>query len=274
MTAAFFVAIIRKRRNSILDLFRNYELAVKKRTNACDFLSASGNFGRDVLGDEKMFNFLTYSKKLEYAAEVDGGTMEMPYLLYAPDGYENMESLPIVLFLHGDKETWTEETSDTAILQKIINDGKFPCVILVPKSSRNWCDWQAATVANKLTKEIISAYNCDPNRLYVIGFSMGAFAIYDFIGHEADNNGIAAAVSIGGAYMFELVENIKNVPLWIFYGNNDYNVEEYSKKMVAELDKAGGNNHKSTDYTNTDNVVNFICEKTDLFDWLFSQKKN
>ena len=220
----------------------------------------------------KQINFLSDSKKLTYTAEVDGGIMEMPYLLYAPDGYENMGPLPIVLFLHGDNETWVDETSDTAILQKIMDAVKFPCIILAPKSSRNWCDWQPATVANRLTKEIMGAYNCDPDRYYIIGFGMGAFAIYDFIGHNADNNGIAGAVSIGGAYMFELIENIKNVPLWIFYGDNDYEAENYSKKMVAELEKAGGN-YKSTDYTNADNVIIFICDETDLFAWLFAQKR-
>ena len=217
--------------------------------------------------------FLHDSKKLTYTAEVDGGMMEMPYLLYVPDGYENMGPLPIVLFLHGDNETWADETSDTEILRKIINDGNFPCIILAPKSSRNWCDWQPATVAGKLTKEIMNTYNCDPDRYYIMGFGMGAFAIYDFIGHEADS-GIAGAVTIGGAYMFELVANIKNVPLWIFYGDNDYEVENYSKKMVAELEKAGGCKHKSTDYTSAENKINFICGETDLLHWLFMQKRS
>ena len=103
---------------------------------------------------------------------------------------------------------------------------------------------------------------------------MGAFAVYDFIGHEADNNGIAGAVTIGGAYMFELIENIKNIPLWIFYGDSDYKAEQYSKKMVAELEKAGGKLYKSTDYTNAANKIDFICGETDLFDWLFAQKKS
>ena len=88
-----------------------------------------------------MANFLNDSKKLTYSAEVDGETMAMSYLLFAPDGYENMGPLPIVLFLHGGEETWVNGTSKTAILQKIIDDGKFPCIILTPKSSRNWCDW-------------------------------------------------------------------------------------------------------------------------------------
>ena len=62
------------------------------------------------------------------------------------------------------------------------------------------------------------------------------------IEHEADNKGIACAVTIGGAYMSELVENFKWVPLWIIYGDSDYNMEEYTKKMVAELNGVGGIN--------------------------------
>jgi len=220
-----------------------------------------------------MTNFLADSKKLAYTAEVDGNTMNMDYLLYTSDDYK--EPLPIVLFLHENGEEWSDETSDTAILQKVIDDGKFPCIIVAPKciSDCNWCDWQMATLALGIINEIKDAYNCDSDRFYVMGFGMGAFAIYDLIGHEADNNGIAGAVTIGGAYMFDLIENIKNVPLWIFYGDSDYEVENYSKKMVAELDKLGGKNHKSTDYTNAVNKINFICGETDLFNWLFAQSK-
>ena len=221
----------------------------------------------------KQDNFLKDSKKLNYTAEVDGSKMDTPYRLYLPDGYENMGQLPIILFLHENGETWTDETSDTAILQKLIDDGRFPCIILAPVTDRSWCDWQPATVALKLTKEIINTYNCNPDKFYVVGFGMGAFAVYDFIGHKADNNGIAAAVSVGGAYMFELIKNIKNVPLWIFYSDNDFEVENYSKKMVVELDKAGGKNHKSTEYTNAANKIDFICGETNLFVWLFEQHR-
>ena len=210
-------------------------------------------------------NFLNDSKKLTYTAEVDGSTMNMNYLLFTPDGYEKMEPLPIILFLHDNGETWSDGTSDTEILQKLIDNDKFPCIILAPKSNRNWCDWQPATIANKLTKEIMSTYNCDPDRFYIMGFGMGAFAIYDFIGHTTDNGGIAGAVTIGGAYMFELIENIKNVPLWIFYGDSDYNVEKYSKRMVAELEKVRGNKYKSTDYTGADNEIDFIYFRNIFF---------
>ncbi|MCL2546648.1 MAG: hypothetical protein FWE06_05565 [Oscillospiraceae bacterium] len=221
-----------------------------------------------------MANFLNDSKKLTYTAEVDGSTMNMEYRLFAPDGYESMGQLPIVLFLHENGETWTDGTSDTKILQKLIDDGKFPCVILAPITNANWCDWQPATVAVKLTKEMINTYNCDPDRLYIMGVGMGAFAIYDFIGHEADNNGIAGAITIGGAYMFELIENIKKVPLWIFYGDSDYEPENYSKKMVAELTKIGSANHKSTDYSAADNKIDFLCDEIDLFAWLFEQNRS
>ena len=237
-------------------------------------IEAIEQFEKILKKEKKMINFLNDSKKLTYTAEVDGGIMNMSYLLFAPNGYENMESLPIVLFLHGNGETWSDETSETLILQKMINDSEFSCIIIAPKciSERNWCDWQMATLALGLTNEIKNAYNCDSERFYIIGFEMGAYAIYDLIGFEPHNNGVAGAVTIGGAYMYELIENIKRVPLWVFYGDRDYSSSD-SKKMVAELEKAGGN-YKSTDYTSVDNMINFICDETDLFIWLFAQKNS
>ena len=219
-------------------------------------------------------NFLNDSKKLTYTAEVDGSKMGMSYIVYAPDDYENMDALPLILFLHGGDEIWETGTSATVILQKLIDNGRFPCILVAPKciSDCNWCDWQMATLALGIISEVKNTYNCDSKRFYIIGYEMGAYAVYDFIGHEANNNGIAAAVSIGGAYMHDLIENIKKVPLWIFYGDSDYNVEEYSKKMIEELEKAGGN-YKSTDYTGIDNIFSFICDETDLFEWIFLQRK-
>jgi len=49
-----------------------------------------------------MPSFLRDSKELIYTAEVDGSLMDMSYLLFAPEGYVKMDSLPIMLFLHGD----------------------------------------------------------------------------------------------------------------------------------------------------------------------------
>jgi len=219
-----------------------------------------------------MSNFLHDSIKQKFSIEVDGTIMDMPYLIFAPNGYESMEALPIVLYLHDNNEIWSDESSDIQLLQKILDD-KSPCIILAPKTNQNWCDWQPATVAIKLAKEVMETYKCDVDRLYIIGVGMGAFAVYDFIGHESDNNGIAAAVTIGGAYMFELVENIKNVPLWVFYGASDFEPENYSLKMIDELNKAGGANHTSTDYSNSANRISFICNETDMVSWLLAQKR-
>jgi len=234
-------------------------------TNKTEVFEMTGNHNID---------FLDGAKELTYTAEVDGGIKEMSYLLLVPDGYENMEPLPVVLFLHGTTETWVNGTSETAILQRLIDTNKFPCVILVPKCipGGNWCDWQMATLALGIADEVKNVYNCDSDKFYIIGFEMGAYAVYDFIGHEADNNGIAAAVSVGGAYMYELIDNIKNVPLWIFYGDGDHSSED-SMRMADELKKAGGNKFKATDYSGADNVIEFICGETDLFDWLFAQRK-
>ena len=219
-----------------------------------------------------MNDFLNDSIKQTFSTDVDGNVMDMPYLLFVPNGYGSMGALPIILYLHENNETWSDESSDIKLLQKILDD-KYPCIVLAPVTKQNWCDWQPATLAINLTREVMNTYKCDVDRLYLIGVGMGAFAIYDFIGHESDNNGIAAAVTIGGAYMFELVENIKNVPLWIFYGASDYEPENYSLKMIAELSKAGGENHKSTDYSNIANKINFICNETDMVSWLFAQKR-
>jgi predicted peptidase len=237
-----------------------------------------------------MINFLKGSKQLTYIAENaendgNGNKLEVPYLLHLPDGYENMGALPIILFLQcsntnnncgsanngcdgiADSATWP---ADAVIFQKMIEDGKFPCIIIAPKLY-NWCEPEGLNSASGIISGVKKAYNCDAGRVYIIGTACGAYGLYDYIGHAEDTNGIAAAVSIGGAYMCELIENIKKVPLWICYNEDDSN----SKEMIETVQKAGGKVQSTdyTNYTNAENHLSFIGEQTELFNWLFAQKR-
>jgi predicted peptidase len=219
--------------------------------------------------EKKKMNFLNDAKQLTYKTEHNGNKTEVPYLLYLPEGYENMGALPVILFLQcgnsdntcgptnngcgNPDDAWPVWPADTVIFQKIIESGKFPCIIAAPKYN-NWCDPEAVDSAWYIIDGIKKTYKCDPDRVYLMGIRCGAYGLYDYIGHEEDNNGIAAAVSIGGAYMFESVENISKVPLWICHDESDDN----SKKMIEAVRQAGGK-VQSTDYTNADNKHYLHC---------------
>jgi hypothetical protein len=68
--------------------------------------------------------------------------------------------------------------------------------------------------------------------------------------------------------VFDNVETIKKLPLWICYSEGDGD----SKKMIETVQQAGGT-VQSTDYTNADNPLSYIADQTELFNWLFAQKR-
>jgi len=226
-----------------------------------------------------MTNFLNNAERLTYK----GGKGEVPYLLHLPEGHEEMGALPVIMLLScgnsdntcgsanngcGNKENaWQAWPADTVIFNKLIDD-KFPCIIVAPKCN-NWCEPEAADSAWYIIDGIKKTYNCDPNRVYIIGTRCGAFGLYDYIGIESDNYGIAAAVSIDGAYMFDLINNIKKVPLWVCHRVEDEN----SKKMIEAVQKVGGK-VQSTVFTSANDFINVGCTETELFTWLFAQRKD
>jgi predicted peptidase len=226
---------------------------------------------------------LIMDKQLIYTTKNNGKTVEVPYLLKLPDGYENMDSLPVILFFScGNSDNtcspanngcgnpngeWPVWPHDTAIFDKMIDSGKFPCIIVAPMFN-NWCEPLAVDSAWYIIDGIKKEYNCDPNRVYIMGTRCGAFGLYDYIGLESDNYGIAAAISIGGAYMFEHANNIKNIPLWVCHTESDGN----SKKMIDPVQKAGGK-VQSTVYSQVDDPISFFAEQIEMFEWLLSQKK-
>ncbi len=196
----------------------------------------------------------------------------LKYLIYLPKDYDQKESWPVLLFLHG-----SGERGDNLDLvkkhgpPKLIGTGKqFPLIVVSPQCPNGrW--WEAVELAT-LLDEIVEKYKVDQDRIYVTGLSMGGFGTWSLA--EYQPNRFAAIVPICGGGEVYWSETLAHLPVWAFHGAKDTAVPtERSKQMVEALKKDGGN-PKFTIYPDAGHDSWTQAYNTpELYEWLLQQKR-
>ncbi|MDP6058174.1 MAG: PHB depolymerase family esterase, partial [Pirellulaceae bacterium] len=164
----------------------------------------------------------------------------MNYLLYLPEEYEERESWPLLLFLHGSGERGDDlERVKVHGPPKLIGQGKnFPFIVVSPQCPKNH-RWQAAELTT-LLDQIEEDHNVDPDRVYVTGLSMGGFGTWALASFAPHRFAAIAPVCGGGETYW--VRDLTHLPTWVFHGGKDQSVPvRRSQEMVDALEKRKGN---------------------------------
>src|SRR3989442_15737646 len=122
---------------------------------------------------------------------------------------------------------------------------RFPCFVLVPQCPRgdSWSGFgRQPTITLKLTMELLDSllgeFRVDPDRLYLVGVSMGGRGVWEALARFPDR--FAAAVPICASGDPVGLEKIKATPIWCFHGGADTTVPvSYARRMMAGLRQAG-----------------------------------
>ena len=138
------------------------------------------------------------------------------------------------------------------------------------QASKN--DAFSPNVLNALLDRMIDVYNVDQERIYITGLSMGGYGTWALAEKIPDR--LAAIAPICGGGHPEKVDNLKNLPIWVFHGSDDMVVPmEESQKMVDALKKAGGK-VKFTVYSGIGHDSWTETYSNDqLYEWLLAQKR-
>lgn len=237
--------------------------------------------------------------------------LKMPYRLFTPNS--NTSKKPLVIFLHGRGDRGTDNGTqiyDSAGLFMNENSllapnmqAKYPCYVLVPQCSdktenEEWAKWvgnspetpfkglgkdgsytmnpfpsESGAAALELIDNIIKTKNIDPNRIYLIGLSMGGFGTWEFTARRPEL--FAAAFPMAGYSDVSQIEKIKHIPYWIFHGNIDeWNPVEGSRTMFKLLIEAKAD-VTYTEYDGANHGASFIkaFNEPELIPWMFSKSK-
>jgi predicted peptidase len=250
-------------------------------------------------------------------SEFDG----LSYRLHPPLDADAAKRYPLVVSLHGAGGGWNK------VLVRNKFQLKHPCFVLVPKTKGTWISPE--TEAPDLSADEISKYSLplqklvqraiariqgdkskdllkvfrlvekiqkdhpvDPNRVYVVGHSMGGMGSWNAVWERPDL--FAAAVPSSGVLPpWKDPSRLVPVPIWAFHGSNDRTVSVEGTRYLFEALKKLAGAMKYTELTGQGHGSNKIafaftgdledrgfvtqlsseaCDETpDVWDWLFGQ---
>lgn len=198
--------------------------------------------------------------------------VQMGYLVYLPKDYEERESWPLLLFLHGAGERGDDlEQVKRHGPPKLIAQGKeFPFVVISPQCPPD--RWWEPTELVALLDDAAGNYKVDPDRVYVTGLSMGGFGTWRLAFFVPNRFAAIAPICGGGEKYWS--KAIAHLPIWAFHGAKDALIPaERSESMVDAVKKDGGN-PKLTIYPDADHDSwTQAYNDPQLYQWLLEQKR-
>ncbi|WP_164674974.1 carboxylesterase family protein [Anditalea andensis] len=215
---------------------------------------------------------------------IDKDEKSLNYRLLEPVDFDSLQRYPLVICLHGSGGEGSDNLKQFAAtwsanyLSKPEIRIKHPSYVFVPQCpvGYNWGGIEGFPNIETLVFETISSltaeYNIDKNRVYIVGYSMGGYGTWNFVGKHPGF--FAAAVPIAGAGNPSITPNLIDTPIWAFHGSGDQLVPvEGSHSMIKALLDAGGSPRYSEFPEKGHNIIAELEENApELFDWLFDQK--
>ena len=221
-----------------------------------------------------------------------GDGVILPYRLLKPKQVESGRVYPLVLFLHGAGERGHNNTSQLmSIPARFAGDEirtRYPCYVVAPQCFWNQ-KWVAVPWGSKshtmpakptswmqgsleLVEVLAKEFPVDPKRIYVTGFSMGGYGVWDALQRRPDL--FAAAVPVCGGGDVALAKTMAGVPIWAFHSVGDPTVPSSRSRDMVEAVKAAGGSPKYTEFPgNNHNSWDPAFADPELLPWLFAQKK-
>ena len=184
---------------------------------------------------------------VQTARPLGSTTSPYGYYEYLPAGYgESTKAFPVLIFLHGlgERGCGTNECRDEKydlrnVLRNgppnLIRDGKWvdltgdKFIVVSPQASAFTPDfaWDPTTL-RQFINHVRSNYRVEERQIYLTGFSLGAFGVWEYLKAYPTNSSIAAAIPVAGKDETgrDLNPNSTlcgavNVPIWAFHSKED-----------------------------------------------------
>lgn len=221
----------------------------------------------------------------------DGGTL--PYRLHVPEHPEPGRLYPLVVHMHGAGSRGTNnvdqiKTGGSDFLRWAASRGE-EFVFVAPQcpKGQTWIasPWSAREHrmeekptpwlgrALEIIEDAVKRYPVDPDRVYVMGISMGGYATWELLQRRPKL--FAAALPCCGGGDTTLAPNLTDVAIWAFHGDADNVVPVYrSQSMVDAIRAAGGRKIRYREYPGVKHnswTPTFTDPK--VFEWLFAQRR-
>lgn len=210
----------------------------------------------------------------------DNTLHDLPYRLLVPAGYTSSTSYPLIIFLHGQGERGTNNTSQmnnnangALALVSTANQAAHPCFMICPQAHIDY-GWNATNEAQIIAviDQLLATYNIDRDRVYVTGLSMGGAGTWDIIQRYPHRFACAVPQSGWGAGNYA---RLVTLPIWAFHAVNDGIVGVAGTDDAVRNTRAAGGRAIYTRYNTGDHGIWPVAYQTPaLLPWMMAQRRN
>ncbi len=174
---------------------------------------------------------------------------EHKYVVFVPPSYSPSKPLPEILFLHGAGERGNDGRVHLNVgLGAMVKarEATFPAIVVFPQCEndrgRVLQGWLAGTSdadrALRILEQVEKDYRVDTKRRILTGWSMGGFGAWSIA--AADPSRWSALAPLAGGGQPEWAEKLKDLPIWVWHGDEDHAVVvNRSREMIEALKTAG-----------------------------------
>ena len=198
---------------------------------------------------------------------------KMQYHYFKPDGLEAGEKYPLLIYVHGAGGRGHDLSIVTFPyrLESYVKDHSMKMIIAAPLCEYdNWFSCFSELIA--WVKYMSTSEQVDPDRVYVMGSSMGGFATWQLL--ECIPEVFAAAAPVCGGGMAWNAYRMKDIPIRAFHGALDTAVDpSESKKMVDMVNATGGHAELIMFPNASHNAWDPAIDQTDLMEWFLKQRR-
>jgi predicted esterase len=163
-----------------------------------------------------------------------------PYRLFVPARYEPAKPAALVVALHGmggDENSMFEAYAEGALKREAERLGFFA---VCPKGRDSASMYRGAAERDVLDviAEVRRDYRIDPDRIYLMGHSMGGFGSWSV---AMNHPGLFAALGpFSGGGNPAGMDKIKHIPQYVVHGDNDKTVSVRMSRVMVEAAKKTG----------------------------------
>ena len=201
----------------------------------------------------------------------------LKYRYSLPPGYDPRRRYPLLVFLHGSGERGHDTTSHLKNgVDRLENQ---PVIAVAPQCPADdtwggsWYGGVSATQGKvvSLVRELGRRRSVDPQRIALLGYSMGAIGLWAIIERHAEL--FSCAVPIAGDLHFESARGLTQFPIWAFNGADDRLVRPEATRRVAKWMAENGGLMRYTEFPGVGHGVwREAFDTPDLLPWILRQR--
>jgi predicted peptidase len=197
---------------------------------------------------------------------------------------DSVKKYPLFIVFHGmgriGKDNKRQVPQGLPLVAEL-EELKVNAIVVQPQTAAGWAGKMedgskpVLSAVVEMIEHFIAEKSADPDRVYILGNSMGCGGVYNMVFDYPEY--LAAAVPVVGGSLHERAAEMKKLPLWMFSAEKDMKSRaENCRSMLASLKELGHTNVKHTHYEDRSHGDTFssMFERDNVAAWLLKQKRS